>query len=81
MVSGYYYDSKGQLLNSNINDRIITLDLEKLKKISLVIGVAAGEQKVDAILGALRGSYINALFMDETIATIILEKKVYAPVL
>lgn len=81
MVSGYYYDSKGQLLNSNINDRIITLDLEKLKKISLVIGVAAGEQKVDAILGALRGSYINALFTDETVATMILEKKEYAPVL
>lgn len=75
MVCGYYYDSQGRLLNSSVNYRIIGLGLEKLKKIPLTIGVALGEQKVDAILGALRGGYINALFTDETAATMILEKK------
>jgi len=81
MVCGYYYDSQGRLLNSNVNDRIISLSLEKLKNISLTIGVAAGEQKVDAILGALKGGYINALFTDEIVANKILEKKEYSSVL
>lgn len=75
MVCGYYYDRQGRLLNTDINSRIISLSLEKLKNIPLTIGVAAGEQKVDAILGALRGGYINSLFMDETVATMISEKE------
>lgn len=74
MVCGYYYDEMGNLLDLNINKRIMSLSLEKIRKIPMTAGIAAGEQKADAILGALRGKYINTIFTDETAATIILDK-------
>ncbi len=75
MICGKFYDRNGRLLDSEVNDRIIGFDLEKLQKLPLVIGVAAGERKADAILGALRGGYINALITDEKAASLIFERK------
>jgi DNA-binding transcriptional regulator LsrR (DeoR family) len=39
-----------------------------------VIGIAGGDNKVEAILGALRGGFINILITDEETALKIIER-------
>ena len=49
-------------------DRIISVELDRLKRIALVIGVAWGQEKVKAIKACLVGSYISALATDQATA-------------
>jgi DNA-binding transcriptional regulator LsrR (DeoR family) len=59
---------RGNLCPVSLNHRIVGLDPEVLKKIPLVVGVAAGALKSEAILGAVRGGYIGGLVADEAAA-------------
>lgn len=53
---------------------VASIELERLLRVPRRIGVAGGEEKVDAIIGAARGNYINILITDETAARCILER-------
>jgi DNA-binding transcriptional regulator LsrR (DeoR family) len=64
-----FYDADGQPIEHEVNDRIIALDLEQIKGIPRVIGVAGGPEKVDSIRAALRGSLIDVLVTDNRTAT------------
>ena len=48
--------------------------LKELQKLENVIGVAGGPMKVDAILAALRGKYLDVLITDEDTAQALLER-------
>jgi len=63
-----YYDIEGNICDISINSRIIGIDIEALRKVPLTIGIAGGAYKTKAIIGALRGQYINTLITDETAA-------------
>lgn len=69
----HFIDQNGQLVPSNIEGRLISTSLERLKSLENTIGVAAGESKVKAILAALRGGYLDILITDENTASSILE--------
>jgi DNA-binding transcriptional regulator LsrR (DeoR family) len=64
-----FYDADGQPIEHEVNDRIIALDLEQIKGIPRVIGVAGGPDKVESIRAALRGSLIDVLVTDNRTAT------------
>lgn len=51
----------------------VGIDLDQLRLAKLRIGVAGGVEKADAIVGAVRGDYINSLITDETAALQILQ--------
>lgn len=68
-----YFDANGQPVEHDINDRIIGLNLEQLKKIPRVIGVAGGLEKLDVIRAALRGKLINVLVSDDRTVVQLLE--------
>jgi len=59
-----YYDIHGTLVHSPLNERVIGIWLEELRKIKRVIGVAGGVEKTNAILGAINGKLINTLITD-----------------
>ncbi len=72
-VCAYHFDLWGRVLDIDINQRIVGLPLDRLHKIEYVIGVAIGQRKVPAILGALRGKHINVLVTDDVTARKVLE--------
>ena len=74
-ISLRYYDIQGKLINSSLNDRVIGIDLTELKGINRVVGVAGGEEKVQAILGAIHGGLINTLITDIKTAHRLLENE------
>jgi DNA-binding transcriptional regulator LsrR (DeoR family) len=67
-ICGQFYDQDGNPTASGFRDRLIGVDLDELKRIKMVIGVAGGENKQLAILGTLRGGYVNVLITDENTA-------------
>lgn len=69
-----FVTDKGELADCIWNQRVMALDLEDLKKIPLVIGVAGGTDKVLGIHAALVGKLINVLITDETAAKFLIDK-------
>jgi DNA-binding transcriptional regulator LsrR (DeoR family) len=67
-ICGKYFDINGKTCNAGINERAIAIDLEILKQIPIVIGVAAGLEKVKSCISILRSGYINVLIIDEILA-------------
>jgi lsr operon transcriptional repressor len=51
-----------------IHDRRIGIELSELAQIPKVVGVAGGQHKAEAILGALRGGYLDVLVTNELTA-------------
>lgn len=68
-----YYDNRGECIESDINARIIGMDLQQIKQVPKVVGVSGGPQKVAAIRAALAGGLINVLITDSLTATRLLE--------
>jgi DNA-binding transcriptional regulator LsrR (DeoR family) len=68
-----FFDADGQAVDHEMNDRIIGLDLDQIKSIPRVIGVAGGTEKFEVIRAALRGQLINVLITDDRTAARLLE--------
>jgi DNA-binding transcriptional regulator LsrR (DeoR family) len=63
-ISLRFYDADGNPIESSLNDRLVSVELEQLKRVDRVIGMAGGIRKLPAIRGALRGGLINILITD-----------------
>jgi len=72
-VNLVFIDANGKQVQNEINERIITTPVGKIKKIENVIGVGFGDSKLKVILGALRGGIINILLTDENTAKSIMK--------
>jgi len=60
-----YFDENGDTAPfQDFNERVAGISLDTLKKISRRVGVAGGRAKKDAVLGAIRGGFINVLITD-----------------
>ena len=68
-----YFDERGQMLSSALDDRVIGLTLDEIKQIDHVVGVAGGSVKLNAIRGALNGKLINVLVTDHITAQQLME--------
>lgn len=73
-ICGYYFDSAGRFCAPELAERTISLPLEILQRVPLVVAVAAGAHKIDAIVGALNTKLINVLVTDEASARLILHR-------
>jgi len=70
----HYFNQAGQPISTPLSSRVIGMSLAQLKGVKNRIGVAGGKRKLDAILGALNGAWINILITDRTTARALLEK-------
>ncbi len=68
-----FFDEDGNPIRNGLDERVIGLTLEELRRIRRCIGVAGGRRKVAAIRGAMRGGYINVLVTDIHTARALLE--------
>lgn len=76
-ILGYFMQKDGRLQpDMPLHEELISVPLDNLKKIPNVIGVAGGEDKVEAILSALQGKYINSLVTEENTARMMLAQLV-----
>ena len=64
-VLSHFIDKNGDVVNSSLEGRTISTSLDVVKQLENVIGVAAGQEKVNAIRSALNGRYLDVLITDE----------------
>ncbi|MED4122668.1 sugar-binding transcriptional regulator [Halalkalibacterium halodurans] len=67
-MSSRFYDALGQPIDHPLNELVIGIDLDELKRIPIVIGVSEGAHKVDSVEAALKGGYLDVLVTDDSTA-------------
>ena len=70
---GNFYDIRGRLVHSHLDNQFIGLRLRELRRIPLVVAVAGERDKLEGIAGALRTRAINVLVTSSHIALSLLD--------
>ena len=73
-VCGHHLDAQGRHIHTDLCERTVCMEPERLHEIPMVIGVAAGPEKISAVRAVLRGDYISALVTDEPTARALLRR-------
>ena len=68
-----HFSTDGEILDMEINRRMMSISQESLARIPTVIGIAGDSRKSEAIYGALRAGLVNVLITDETAARGVLD--------
>jgi hypothetical protein len=68
-----FFNQHGHPVHTNLDKRVISIELEQLRSVPRVIGVAGGHRKTAAIRGALVGRWVNVLITDHETAVRLLE--------
>ena len=71
-ILGRFYDDAGRECKTPLRDRVISLPLDKLRRIPKVVAVVAGSDRGVALTAAIRGGLVKALVIDEGGATSLL---------
>jgi DNA-binding transcriptional regulator LsrR (DeoR family) len=59
-----FFDAEGNAVQTPLADRVTGMDLDQLRRVKRVVGIAGGARKFAAIRGALKGGLINTLVTD-----------------
>jgi DNA-binding transcriptional regulator LsrR (DeoR family) len=68
-----FFDAEGRAVRSELDERVIGITLDDLKRVQRVVGVAGGEQKDAVIRAALAGKLVDVLVTDVSTARRLLE--------
>jgi len=68
-ICGRCFDINGKPCVSDWDERVIGLTLKELKRIRHKVGIAFGKEKLQGIVGALNGQYLDVLITDEDVAS------------
>jgi len=63
-----FFDAAGRAIRGVVHDRVLAVELDDLRRIPTVIGVATGPDKAPGVLGALRGELVDGLITDASLA-------------
>ncbi|MCT1709906.1 hypothetical protein HMPREF3157_00460 [Dermabacter sp. HMSC06F07] len=67
-MCGHYFDPDGKPLGSPTTNRVIGLTIENLQNLPRVIGIAAGNDRLPGLTGAIHTGALAELCIDEEIA-------------
>lgn len=70
----HFIDRDGNLVDTEVDSRLVSVPLSTLNQLENVIGVAAGTHKVSAIAAALKGGYLDILITDERTAEMLCQE-------
>jgi DNA-binding transcriptional regulator LsrR (DeoR family) len=74
-ILGHCYNEKGEFVQTDLEDRLVSIPVSMLRAIDERVAVAGGEFKVRAIRGALRSGIVTDLVTDEKTASLLLEAR------
>ena len=69
-----FYDGSGKLVDHPINRRVMSMPVEKLKRVPKRVMISGGVEKVDALLGGIKLVEANVLITDEATARSLIER-------
>lgn len=66
-------DMQGNVMDSILKDRVMTIELDVLKTIPETVVLAAGKDKTNSLVAAARGGYFTTMITTEVVALSVLE--------
>ncbi len=69
-----FFKENGEVCSSKLNELILGIGLEDIKKVPIRICLCGGEKKIDGIIAASKKKYFNVLVTDSHTAESILIK-------
>jgi deoxyribonucleoside regulator len=72
-ICGRFFDRHGNECKTSYRDRVVSIEIEDLKRADEVVAMVAGSDRTEAIRGALRGGLIKSLIIDRAGAAALLE--------
>jgi deoxyribonucleoside regulator len=76
-ICGRFFDRNGRECDSPWRDRVMSVELDQMKRIPQVIGMVAGSDRSEAIFAAARGGLLKSLIIDEAGALALLGKETF----
>lgn len=73
-ICSRFFNLDGEIVDKDLDDRVVGITLDEIRKKKNRIALVSGLHKIDAILGALNGRYLNILYIDERTASKLLEE-------
>jgi DNA-binding transcriptional regulator LsrR (DeoR family) len=73
-ILSHFIDIDGNLVDTDLEKRLMSPPLTEIENYNNVIGVAGGPHKVDAIRAVLNAKYLAVLITDETTAASVLKR-------
>lgn len=70
-----FFDAEGRVVRHPINERVMSMPPERIRKIPRRVMISGGNDKVPALLGAMRLSDANVLITNEETARVLLKLK------
>ena len=67
-----FFDTEGKPILGVVDDRVLAIELDQLRRIPTVVGVATGTEKAPGILSAVRGGLVGGLITDASLALALL---------
>ena len=67
-VAMRFFDADGVHVESELDERVIGIGIDTLRRIPRRVGIAGGERKTEAIRGAMTGGWIDVLITDAATA-------------
>lgn len=64
-ICGRFYDREGNECEAAFRDRVVSIELDDLRRTEQVVAIVAGSDRTEAIQGALRGGLIKSLVIDQ----------------
>lgn len=74
-LCGILLGEDGQLVESEISDRMVTIAAERLRAVPEVVGIAYGRAKAPAVIAAIRGELVNGLVTHTALAQELLHRQ------
>jgi deoxyribonucleoside regulator len=75
-VFSYFLNDDGEVVRTEIYDRLITIGQADIRRTATTLGVATGERKARAVAAAIRGGFVNTLIVDSSLARALLALQV-----
>jgi dihydroxyacetone kinase-like protein len=72
-ILGHCFGENGDFIQTDLEDRLVSIPVDMLRSIGERVAVAGGEHKTRAIQGALRSGVVTVLVTDEKTASLLLE--------
>ena len=72
-ICSRFFDIHGAMVETNMSEKTLSIEMNKLKQARYSIGIAMSEEKYSGIVGALRGKYINCLVTNSSTAELLLK--------
>ncbi len=74
-IAGRFFDAAGRECRSRFRDRVVSIDLDVLRRIPEVIGMSHGSQRAAVVRAAIRGGIVKTLVVDSTCAAAVLDAR------